>query len=217
MLRDTLFVARKDLKFMLRERETLFWVFVMPVVFFYFIGTVTSGFGSSGGGQDPKLAIKVNESPGFLLDQLVLHLEAQDYNIVRPQTDEEFAQYTRQLTVPAHFTDSVLAGEPVKLSFEYDGSGLGDQYVTFQVQRAVYTTLADVIVTSEMDSIVTVAGLARLNEMPRALQLEVKPAGARKRIPRPPKISRAPGRPTLIGVRQSTIGRIVVLVIPGAR
>ena len=42
-------------------------------------------------------------------------------------------------------------------------------------------------------------------------------AGARKLIPMPPKISRAPGRPTLIGVRQSTIGRIVVLVIPGAR
>ena len=183
MLRDTLFVARKDLKFMLKERETLFWVFIMPIVFFYFIGTVTSGFGPSGGEQNPKLAIKVNESPGFLLGQLVRHLEAQDYDIVRPQTDEEFAQYRRQLTIPAHFTDSVLAGKPVKLAFEYGGSGLGDQYVTLQLQRAAYTTLADLIVTSEMDSIVTAASLARLNEMPRALKLEVKPAGVRKRIP----------------------------------
>ena len=36
------FVARHDLLYMLRRRETLLWTFVMPIVFFYFIGTVTS-------------------------------------------------------------------------------------------------------------------------------------------------------------------------------
>ena len=41
-------------------------------------------------------------------------------------------------------------------------------------------------------------------------------SGARKLIPMPLRISRAPRRPTLIWVRQSTIGRIVVLVFPGA-
>ena len=41
--------------------------------------------------------------------------------------------------------------------------------------------------------------------------------GARKLIPMPAQISCAPGRPTLIGMRQSTIGRIVVLVFPGGR
>ena len=184
MLRDTLFIARKDLKFMLKERETIFWVFIMPIVFFYFIGTVTSGFGPSGGGQAPKLALQTEgEAPGMLLDQLVHNLEAQDYEVIRPQTDEELAGYRRRLTVPAHFTDSVLAGQPVKLLFEYDGSGFGDQYVTLQLQRAAYTTLADLIVASEMDSVVTAAGLMRLNNMPRTLQLEVKAAGERISIP----------------------------------
>ena len=41
--------------------------------------------------------------------------------------------------------------------------------------------------------------------------------GARKLIPMPLRILRAPGRPTLICVRQSTIGRIAVLVFPGGR
>ena len=41
--------------------------------------------------------------------------------------------------------------------------------------------------------------------------------GARKLIPMPLRILRAPGRPTFIGVRQSTISRIVVLVFPGGR
>jgi len=38
MFRHILFVARKDLKYMLRAKETLLWVFLMPIVFFYFIG-----------------------------------------------------------------------------------------------------------------------------------------------------------------------------------
>ena len=42
-------------------------------------------------------------------------------------------------------------------------------------------------------------------------------SGARKLIPMPLRILRAPGRPTLICVRQSTIGRIVVLLFPGGR
>jgi hypothetical protein len=34
MLRHALFIAGHDLRFMLRQRETLLWTFVMPVVFF---------------------------------------------------------------------------------------------------------------------------------------------------------------------------------------
>ena len=45
MLRHALFIASHDLRFMLRQWETLLWMFVMPVVFFYFIGTVTGGYG----------------------------------------------------------------------------------------------------------------------------------------------------------------------------
>ena len=34
---------------MLRARETLLWLFVMPILFFYFIGTVTGGFDGPAG------------------------------------------------------------------------------------------------------------------------------------------------------------------------
>ena len=40
--------------------------------------------------------------------------------------------------------------------------------------------------------------------------------GARKLIPMPLRILRAPGRPALICIRQATIGRTVVLVSGGA-
>ena len=50
MLADALFVARSELARSLRQKETILWTFLMPIVFFYFIGTVTGGFGPSGSG-----------------------------------------------------------------------------------------------------------------------------------------------------------------------
>ena len=47
MIREARFIAGKDLRYMLSRKETLIWTFVMPILFFYFIGTVTGGFGSS--------------------------------------------------------------------------------------------------------------------------------------------------------------------------
>ena len=38
------FVARKDLQYLFRTKDALLWVFIMPVVFCYLIGTMTSGF-----------------------------------------------------------------------------------------------------------------------------------------------------------------------------
>ena len=45
LLQGAWFIARKDVAYLLRRRETILWTFVMPIVFFYFIGTVTGGFG----------------------------------------------------------------------------------------------------------------------------------------------------------------------------
>jgi hypothetical protein len=42
-MRSAWFIARTDVKYLLGRRETLLWTFVMPIVFFYFIGTITGG------------------------------------------------------------------------------------------------------------------------------------------------------------------------------
>ena len=48
MLRDALYLMRQDLRHMFRARETWLWTFLMPIVFFYFIGTITGGYSSPG-------------------------------------------------------------------------------------------------------------------------------------------------------------------------
>lgn len=181
MLRDTLFVARKDVKYMLRARETILWVFVMPIVFFYFIGTITGG-----GGRTPAagetLAVRIDDA-GFLSDQLVQRLEQRGYNVVETAEDSLFARYTRRLSVPAGFTDSLLAATPVTLRFARASGGMGFDYDAIRIRRAVYTTLADLIVAGHGENGVTPEAIERLNAAPRTLTLDSAPAGKRKTVP----------------------------------
>jgi hypothetical protein len=183
MLRDALFVGRQDLRMMLRARETIFWVFLMPVVFFYFIGTITSGFRMAGGDRKDPLALQAGPDAGFLLEQLVKRLEEQDYAVARPETAEELAAHRRRMIVPAALTDSVLAGVPVTIRFEHDREGIGSDFESVRASRAVYTLLADLIVSAEADGKPSAEGITRLNERPRALTLDVKPAGKRRHVP----------------------------------
>ena len=182
MLRDAWFIARKDLQYMLRRRETLLWTFVMPVAFFYFIGTITGGF-TIGGATRDHLALGAPGEPGFLADQLERRLEEQKYQVVVPELQEEFERYRRRLILPKNFTETVLAGEQVTLRFVRRGEGINTNYDRIRVTRAVYTLLADLVVIGEEDEQAGPEAIAALNAAPRALTLRVEPAGERKDPP----------------------------------
>lgn len=175
------FVARKDVQYMLRAKETILWVFIMPIVFFYLIGTITGGFNDSDTESRDQLAVAAPGEPGFLYDQLVRRLDEQELEVV-PVEATELGEYRRRLTVPADLTERLLAGEQVELSFVRRGGGLGSDFDEVRVQRAAYTTLAD-LVTLAQEGTVDEAALAELNAAPRNLTLEVSQAGERKRIP----------------------------------
>jgi ABC-type Na+ efflux pump permease subunit len=180
MMRDALFIARKDFQYMIRARETLFWVFAMPILFFYFIGTMTGS--QTSGKTKEKLAVRSAGNGGFLFEQLARRLQEQEYELVFAETDSTFAAYRRRLSVPTGLTDSVLAGIPVKLHFARSEDGTGFDYDSLRIRRAVYTVLADLIVTSR-DGAPTEQAFQRLNDTPRALSLDVRPAGKRRIVP----------------------------------
>src|SRR5262245_55554869 len=182
MLRDACFIAKNELGYTLRQRETLVWVFLMPIVFFYFIGNVTGGYGGSADEKTP-LALSAGEDGGFLVDELVSRLAERGYAVSRIDDAAKFAASTRRLTVPARFTASVLAGTPVKVGFAGGGSGLDGDYDALKVQRAVYTVLADLVATSELAKTPGPEEFARLASAPRALTLEVSSAGKRVKPP----------------------------------
>ena len=182
MLRDAWFIAHKGLQYNLRERETLLWLFVMPIVFFYFIGTITSGFGGRGDAKD-RLAVQMPGDAGFLGAEIVRRLEAAGYEVVHPQAPGALNSSMRRLVIPPGFTRAALAGERPVVHFTRTEAGLGQQYDQVRVGRAVYSVLADLAACSAAGAEPTPEAFRRLAEMPRALRLDVQAGGKRKVVP----------------------------------
>lgn len=182
MLRDAWFIARSDLLHALRERETIFWVFIMPIMFFYFIGTITSGMGRQATGRD-RLSVLVPDDAGFLAAELTRRLEAGGFQVVPSKSNEEFDANPRRLAVPSGFTEKVLAGEKVVLNFSRKNSDQSGQYDQVRVARAVYSVLADLVVSTSATEEPAPKNFQRLGEMTRNLRLEVESAGERKEMP----------------------------------
>lgn len=180
--RQATFIARTDLWFMLRQRETLLWVFAMPLLFFYFIGTVTSGFSGDGDPRD-NLALQTSAPKGVVLDAIVHRLEERNFRVDRPATATELDSYSRRLVIPSFTDDTVLAGTRVASVLELRGEGVGSEFDQFRVARALYTVVADLAVLKAAGQPVTADALHALASAPRRLTLSVTSAGKREDPP----------------------------------
>jgi ABC-type Na+ efflux pump permease subunit len=178
MLRDAWYIARKDVQYIVRERESILWLFIMPIVFFYFIGTITGGF-AGGGSSKERLTVLVPDDAGFLADNLITRLNKAGFDVVRAGNGEEFAHAARRLTIPEHFTESVLAGDKCVLRFSRKDSGLDQQHDDLRIYRAAYTTLAGLLACAADGKEPSAENLARLEATPRALKVEVQSGGER--------------------------------------
>jgi ABC-2 type transport system permease protein len=181
MFRDALYLARMDAAHLLRRRETLLWTFVMPIIFFYFFGTI---IGNSSGPTKDILGVDAPPDAGFLADQLLARLDQHGYHVIRAQEPKEFLRFRRRLSIPAGFTDSVLAGKPMKIRFDRTGEDMSADYDRVRLSRAVYTTLADLIVVSGENTKASKDAFDKLAAEPRMLTLNVNPAGKRLDPPR---------------------------------
>ncbi len=175
------FVARTDAGFALRARENVLWVFVMPAIFFYFIGTVTGGQGRMATGpQKPRIGLLAPEPADLLAGRVALRLEQQGFVVVR---GAEAAAEPRRLELPPGLTGKVAAGDPAEVVFTQASDGMSGEYDRFRVTRAVYTVLADVVVALEQKQPLGAEAFEALDAAPRNLRLEVRPAGHRQRVP----------------------------------
>jgi len=175
MLKDVFFVVSRDLSHMLRRRETLVWTFVMPVIFFYFIGAISGGFGRPN--EPDPVAVITPANAGFLADELVARLEQRNFRVVRREN------YFRQIHVPADFTASVLAGRPVKVEFVRYGSGINSDYERTRLDRAVYSLASDVELLRSKGLVPTREDFADLAKRPQRISIHVSSAGKRKIVP----------------------------------
>ena len=187
-MRRTLFIAFQDVRFQVFQGATIVWVFVMPPIFFYFIGTVTGGFssGTSGGVATP---IQVQaDNAGFLRSQIDKRLRENEFDPSWVESadlaGDEGSTAQRTLSFGPDLTDSLARGEGTTAVFDTQASALSRDYETIRVQRSLYTALADVAVAdSRSAAAFTAADIEAVNEKPRIWKLETKPAGKRQEIP----------------------------------
>jgi ABC-type Na+ efflux pump permease subunit len=185
-MRNVLFIAWQDVRNQLREGSTLLWLFIMPPIFFYFIGTVTGGFASGmSGGQATPLTV-IAENPGFLRDQVDLRLRANDFApewVEALEVHDGESAPTRTLTFDADMSDKVTADEAVKAAYDTRANSLSREFEEIRIQRSLYTVLADIIVADATAGPLSSDALAAVNGAPRVWQLDVSTAGQRKELP----------------------------------
>ncbi|NKB67673.1 MAG: ABC transporter permease subunit [Candidatus Latescibacteria bacterium] len=164
------FIAGKELRFLLREKWVLVWVFLMPILFFYFIGTLTSG-GVPGIATEPlPLALVQTDTSGYLTDQLARRLA--DNGFIPIPAARPPNKGMRYLVLPPQFEKDVLRGRSVSLTYRSPASGPLASYEKLRLQKAAYALLADMVVASPDSAPATATDLARFNGLDKHLQIE---------------------------------------------
>ena len=195
-----LFMAFFEARIFLRTRETLLWTFVMPIVFFFFIGTVTGGFGSpTGGGGPVPLLVKIEPGAGDLAGELVTRLEAVNFAVTRADTVAADVTFRRTLTLPAGFSDSVRAANPVMLTLDRTQRGLDTEVDELRIRRASWGLLADVVALEENATPITPERLAAFRAEPPVVAVDVTRAGRIVEVP--------------VGFRQAVPGTMVMFTL----
>jgi ABC-type Na+ efflux pump permease subunit len=186
-MKNIFFIAWHDVRYQLRQGGTLVWVFIMPPIFFYFIGTVTGGFqgGLTGGTATP--IVVAAKAPGFLLEQIDLRLQENDFDTEwrsEVVADEEGNLPRRVLTFDPELSEQIVAGEIVKASYDTRASALLRDYEAIRIQRSLYTALADIVTADgRSEQPLDATALVELNAETRVWQLDVSTAGQRQIIP----------------------------------
>jgi ABC-2 type transport system permease protein len=200
-------LALLDLRLLVRDRPAVFWTILMPVAFMWVFGR------AFGGGDDrrPQANLTVvAEDQGFLAEGFTDELrgEGVDLELLAPAQADTMGERPRTLHIPAGFTDSLLAGEPVELRMEIgEGGGLRfDQLGEIRAWRAVIRLLTNMI---EMDRITGREGRDDREELATRY---------RELAQRPPLVRAAAedagrGRPVPQGFGQSVPGMLTMSII----
>ncbi len=192
MLKNIFFIAKKDFIYSLKDKTLLVWMFVMPLVFFGFIGSTTKGLG----GQSGPLNIAIWESvenmtqTNPLAKQLIRNIANENYTIkifnkttAAQEIKYHFKDYTRKLWLPTDMLEKLDAGEKIEIEYLSAASGLGQDKDKFAIEKAIYKTLGDVLVFKKHHSDTHNISFDGINKLPKNTAVGISSAGEKRVIP----------------------------------
>lgn len=146
-MRSILALAAHVLRLDLKEKSSIIWLFVMPIVFIGFFGQM---FRSESGPRKIALSL-VDEDGTYLSEQFAAMLASEDLDLrlVAPAARDTLADLGRTLVIPRGFADSLSAGEGVALTLAPRPGGrqeaelAGRVYISMGIARLL-ATLAEV-------------------------------------------------------------------------
>ncbi len=142
MLHRVFAIALTDLRQTIKDRPVVFWMIVMPVVFIYAFGAM-----SSGGGRGVTInLLVVDEDQTFLSEAFTQSLGQEGFVVRRMLSIEPdtIATFPRSLHIPAGFQDSVATGAGITLRLHKspDSSDEASLAAEMHLQRAIIRMIA---------------------------------------------------------------------------
>ena len=193
MLKNILFIAKKDFFYSLKEKTLLVWLFIMPLVFFGFIGSTTGGLA---GNFNKKSNIAIWEpvvdmsKNNVLLKQIIYRLQKEGFNtkIFNQNTKNKeikyhFEDYTRRLWIPKDMQQNFDNGQQIEITYASSASGLSQNRDQFSIEKALYQTLGDILVFKKQHKNSSQLDFTEINNMPHKITVEVSSAGEKRNIP----------------------------------
>jgi ABC-type Na+ efflux pump permease subunit len=180
-MRDVLFIAWHDVKLSMRLFPTWLWTFLMPPVFFYFLGMIGGGDVVPRKGGALVVAASATERDSVAMHAFRKNLEKRDYRIMFRAP--EVAKGERVLVVPDGFSAKLLAGEKQTLLLRHKNEGLNAEFDEFQLKLATYETLAQLALIHRQDAEPSDAAFAEIDARPRRLTVTTESAGRLRRVP----------------------------------
>ena len=153
-------LAVKDLRQILRERQSAFFLLIMPVVFTLLFGFAFGGFSSGGGDEDARLPVAlVDEDAGIAAHHLITLLQQSDVLRLEP-TDNDADTLATQvadgdlaaaLVIPYGFSAKMEAGNPIPVTLIADPAGTTGFTLQGEVE-AVATRLLDALQAAQIST-----------------------------------------------------------------
>jgi len=143
-------IARMTFRLIIRDKEALFWMLLMPLVFTFFFSLMM------GGDHEPRPTIisVVDEDRGPFSRELIGDLESEDIKTAsigdRGEADSLLAsgEITRYLLVPEGLSDSIPLRRQTELEFIVKGGerNLRADLAEVKIYQAIFGLIADLLV-----------------------------------------------------------------------